>query len=356
MPARLRGAALIMVLSLLVGSSIIGISAMSLSLTGERLAGNQKASLQARMIAESAAAELFGSLGAVMQTATADGEPPKCVSEEQREALWANDEAYSVYPPGADSDTFPQARVVICNASDDEVENSGRTSAAILGLAGNARHPARYPATVSVRENFAGLATTNFIGGIAEDADIQWPNSQNSRLDMGPGGKAIYFDELVGSSHADLFQTLIDDGDLDAVDYTALDKAALIASMGNQTDKIIDGSPQAAIAAAQPDRDGINSTIDLLQDIYQTCQGEGNEAAAAVEPIAEASGSKIPPGQAKNKNNKGGKPDKDNPDQGGGADKDNPGQGGGSDSGLCNYVRIVPPGAPEFDTSSPILA
>ena len=80
---RERGAALIMVLSLLVGSSIIGISAMSLSLTGERLAGNQKASLQARMIAESATAELFGSLGAVMQAATADGEPPACTSEAQ---------------------------------------------------------------------------------------------------------------------------------------------------------------------------------------------------------------------------------------------------------------------------------
>lgn len=341
-----------MVLSMLVGSSIIGISAMNLSLTGERLAGNQKASLQARMIAESAAAELHSYLrldadaqaespwaDSPLATALADSNPQPCGSESERVALWNDSDDYTRYG----GEGYPEARVVFCDAKPDGEDPA--YIAAILGLAGSPQSPARYPSSVPLEQqsNVAGLATTNFIGGIAENAEIQWPSSKNSRLDTGPGGTAVYFDELTGTSHAEFFAALVTSGDLEDDSYTALDKTALIDSMGKNTDKIVDGEPQEVLTAAHPDRDGVNATIDLLQDIYQICQGEGVASGSVSEDSPDTSGSDIPPGQAKDK--KGGKPDKDNPGQGGGPDKDNPGQGSGSASEICTYVRIVPPGA-----------
>lgn len=58
-----RGAALVIVLALLTGALVVGVSGMQSSLIDERLAGNYRASAQAQMNAEQAAAQALQKLG-----------------------------------------------------------------------------------------------------------------------------------------------------------------------------------------------------------------------------------------------------------------------------------------------------
>lgn len=350
-----RGAALLVVLAIMVVSSMLAISSFQSSLLQERLAGNYRATIQAQMAAESGVAMLSGyvaadkaqrakdwpaledsSLDLALARDAAVMPLPSCDDAAKRRALWANDKQHVDLTFNNAAGQASSALLAMC-------QGVSGVEVAVLGLSGSADAPAMYPATVRLESVSQGLATTNFIGGIDKDASIQWPTSANSRLGGGVNGQAIYFDHLTDASHSAYFQALIAANEIDRSGYRSRDKTNLIASMGNQVAKVVDGVPSEVITAATPGRDGVNATIALLRDIYEACQGGTMEGVSA-DPsgstsdlfLARASSN----GNGKNRNN--GK--NGNNGNGGGN-----GNGNGVSGGLCTNIRIVPPGAGEND-------
>ncbi|RCV89392.1 pilus assembly PilX family protein [Billgrantia montanilacus] len=268
-----QGAALIMVLVLMTSSLMLGLSAMQGSLINERLAGNYRATAQAQMAAESAAVELSNYLLQLQTTpsnvtsvlATLPFHDGLLASQSdwapcRGELRW---EADAVSPLNL---TSGRARLLPCRDED----NGDAPRVLIEGQAGHVDTPAVYTALMALDPLFSpsGLAATNFIGGIAADADIQWPSSRQSRIgatdehgNSDPNWPAVYFDHLQGEDFAGI---------------ETLSKAELIASMSD-IEKVLDGDPQDVIVQASPSPGDLDTMIDFLKNVYETCSAPVDE-------------------------------------------------------------------------------
>jgi hypothetical protein len=288
-----QGAALVVVLAMLSMTLMLGLSGMNSSFVNERLAGNYRAMAQAQMATENGAAELSDFLfqlndSSVSVTSVLD------VTElsdrlEQPIGLWVKcDDAERWSDDAVFSLQLAQGLAKLLPCRDEAAGNVPHFL--VEGRVGDAVHIALMeldPLTTS-----HGLAATNFIGGIASDATIQWPSSQQSRLgatdehgNVDPDWPAIYFDRLQGEA-------------FEGTD--TYDKQALLSSM-DDTSKVVNGDPSDVVVEATPSAEQLAQMIDFLKNIHDTCasstDGGGNQGG---------------------KNN--------------------------SSESLCDHIRVVPPG------------
>ncbi|PMR73525.1 pilus assembly PilX family protein [Billgrantia endophytica] len=251
-----RGMALILVMILLTGSLMLGLTALTAGLINERSAGNYRMSAQAQMVAESVAVEISDYL--LQRERTPDTITSPLRSLPFHEALnkpvseWVGCRDNS--PWGGDAASrlnleSGQAWVVPCRKAGDTAH------ILVEGRTGDPINPAVFSAIIDLAIPAQGLAAVNFIGGIDDNADIQWPSSSQSRMRTSSEQPAIYFHYL-------------DPGDFPG--HTTHDKAELIGSMGD-TSRVMDGDPEDAIVQARPNPGELGSFIGLLQAIHDTC-------------------------------------------------------------------------------------
>ena len=321
-----HGMALIMILVLTTLGAMLALSAVQGAITQERIAGNLRAGVQARMAAETATAAakhfIDDAHGNDQADRTAwpalfdtpldqalDQSPaalPACDDRAAREALWQSRGAtsLSVLP---DQPLAPRAQMVLCR-------QESRAMLAVLGLAGNDEAPARFPALLAVERRAQGLATTNFVGGIAQDAKIQWPNSENSRLgardasgNPDPDWPAVYFDHLADDGHEGV---------------GTLDQRGVIDSMGENTSKVVEGVPEEVIIEARPSVDELDTTVDFLKAVHDACfeESDGDSSSGGSQSNGRGNGNS-------------------------GGNGNGNASGGTEGTNLCDNVVVIPPGA-----------
>ncbi|MBB3191667.1 pilus assembly PilX family protein [Halomonas cerina] len=167
------GAALIVVLSLLTVSLMLGVSGMQSALIEERLAGNYKAMAEAQMGAEMAASEGWEKLGSgVMNFSSA--------SKSSIEAMnWSDfvDDGNFEFAKSGDA----CGGGVTCYYR--YIEDGFDQYIVAMGATENGSGAQSDPVFVEFNlSGFGDPSATVFPGGIAENAEVQWPNSQQSRM------------------------------------------------------------------------------------------------------------------------------------------------------------------------------
>ncbi|MBF8224010.1 pilus assembly PilX family protein [Halomonas sp. 328] len=264
-----RGAALIISLILLSVALILGVSAMQSALLDERMAGNHRFATQAQMAAEGATAELAGWLGERPTRAWGDDLGLQLDASFDAWPACGGDIRQGVRVPVADN---AWAWLLACREDGERVMQ-------VQGEAGSpgstaARYPGRVPLVLA---GYAGIATASFIGGVASDAEIQWPSSEASRLSG----------EDQAGLHDAIPAVLVEHRAGDET-YSA---SALHATVDNEA-KVLEGRIVENEPSAQ--------SLGLLRAIYEACYDDNGgrqsgDAAQRCEHVWV-----VPPGGASN--------------------------------------------------------
>ncbi|WP_304524903.1 PilX N-terminal domain-containing pilus assembly protein [Halomonas sp. I5-271120] len=250
-----RGAALIVVLSMLTASLMLGLVSMQSSMIDERLAGNYKAAAQAQMGAEKAASagwqELDGDSSFVSK------------SHSDIEGMsWGDFVDDSNFGDASDSGDNCASQVA-CHYR--YIVDGGIQYIVAMGSvqAGGKTVAESQPVFVKVDVSGFGVpSTTVFPGGIAADADVQWPNSKNSKMsggyiDVGGASEKVYALSLYEA-----------DGGLSAQDI-----------MGG-----INGNNKTGLSLEEGEETLVGQDfsfvglVDILQSMYETYVAAGGSA------------------------------------------------------------------------------
>ncbi|WP_176761549.1 pilus assembly PilX family protein [Billgrantia gudaonensis] len=183
-----QGAALVVVLSMLTMSLMLGLSGMQSSLVEERLAGNYKAATEAQMAAEKAVSAAF------------DKED---LSSDDFEVGGLDDfesVAWDGFGEGLTVDENVCEGSVGCKYVYVEAEGEYY----IVSLGSVLSNGGEVLATsdplfvkVDLDEGYAGPSAVNFPGGLSDDANVHWPNSNKSRIaGQGESGDSFYVSAL----------------------------------------------------------------------------------------------------------------------------------------------------------------
>lgn len=173
-----KGAALLVVISLLMVSLMLGLTSIQSSMLDEQLAGNYKADVQAQMGAEEAASAGWQKLG-----------PGSSFSSKSRSDIegmsWEDFVDDSNFGDVSKSDNSCSGQL---DCHYRYIDDGGGRYIVTMGSLQNDSKVVAESAPAFVRVNVSGFgvpSATVFPGGIADDADVQWPNSKNSKMSGG---------------------------------------------------------------------------------------------------------------------------------------------------------------------------
>ncbi|QTF92461.1 pilus assembly PilX N-terminal domain-containing protein [Halomonas sp. BM-2019] len=233
-----KGAALIVVLSLLTISLMVGLSSMQSSQIDERLAGNYRAQSQAQMGAEEAASTAWGNIDEIVDD---DWVMLSELAYSDLESLTWQDLKDDGQPGGCQS---PISCYYLY------VDNDGDKYLVAMGAVDDGDVAVSEPVVVFLEPDgprYVGPSAVHLPTGLDEDADIQWPNSQPSRIN---GNKKFGEDGYVPA------MSLFDGGD------GYLSKNNILDGIDNDKTGLEAGTLESS---GQLDK----AFIDAIKDIYE---------------------------------------------------------------------------------------
>ncbi|MGM0784543.1 MAG: pilus assembly PilX family protein [Pseudomonadota bacterium] len=246
-----QGAALVVVLSMLTMSLMLGLSGMQSSLVEERLSGNYKAATEAQMAAEKAVSAAFDK---------------ENISSDDFEVGGLDDfesVAWDGFGEGLTVDESVCEGSVGCKYV--YVEAAGKyyivALGSVLSNSGGALATSD-PVFVKVDldDGYAGPSAVNFPGGLSDDANIHWPNSNRSRIagqgENGDGdyvsalsvfeGDGLYSrDDILGEVERGNNKTGLKDGTLES--YSKGAKEMLVENVRKLYDEYLDGDKGSGV-------------------------------------------------------------------------------------------------------------
>jgi len=230
-----KGAALIVVLSLLTISLMVGLSSMQSSQIDERLAGNYRAQSEAQMGAEEAASSGFKEIGTASWQELSDFSASK-LQDFEWEDLKGGDKSGSC--------THPVSCYYLY------IKDGNDKYIVAMGSVGDGGVAVSEPVVVFLEPDgprYVGPSAVHLPTGLDEDADIQWPNSQHSRIN---GNKKFGEDGYVPA------MSLFDGGD------GYLSKNNILDGIDNDKTGLEAGTLESS---GQLDK----AFIDAIKDIYE---------------------------------------------------------------------------------------